>query len=55
MRGAFARLALTQFARESRQGVSGVAATIGAAVRRMNLGWVRLEIGLLVGALIMGG
>lgn len=24
------------------------------AVRRLNLGWVRIEIGLLVGALMMG-
>lgn len=32
-----------------------MASVVVNAVRRINLRWVRIEIGLLVGALVMGG
>jgi hypothetical protein len=48
-------LASTLIAHESRGGVTGMADAMVNAVRKINLGWIRLEIGLLVGALMMGG
>ena len=43
---------IAQFARG--QGSTGMADAMVNAVRRIDLSWVRIEIGLLVGALLLG-